>query len=427
MKRTEIIKITKPGKRYQIAGFVHTIRDHGKIAFVLVRDRTGIVQCVIEGRKQLQTVKKLTRESVVTVVGTTQKPYKPLSSKVIPLELVAQKIRIESKAARLPFDPFEAEKVAPAKRFKYRWLDLRRPKGLLIFKVWTALERGFREALLRRGFIQIYTPSIMSHPSESGAEVFELQYFEKKAYLAQSPQFYKQMAMAAGFEKVFMTGPVFRAEPSFTTRHLTEFTGWDLEVSYISSHHELIDLEEKILIAMFKKVKQETSIEVQIPKRPFPRIPLLEAKKLLAKHKVPSEKADDLSPLEERKLAEIIKKQTGSDFVFVTDYPVSARPFYHMRHKTHPELTKSYDLLYKGLEITTGAQREHRYEVLKKQAIEKGLSLTGLKHYLEFFRYGCPPHGGMGLGPGRIVMKMLELSSVREATFLPRSVKRLTP
>jgi aspartyl-tRNA synthetase len=267
----------------------------------------------------------------------------------------------------------------------------------------------------------------MSTASESGADLFEVKYFEKKAYLSQSPQFYKQMAMAAGFEKVFMVGPVYRAEPSYTTRHVTEFTGWDFEVSYIDSHFELMAIEEQMLIAGFSQVKDALGLDITVPTAPFPKITMAEAKVKLKAAGIPSEKDYDISSEEEKALGDIIKKETGHDFVFVTDWPIAGRPFYHMRYADSPGITKSADLLYKGLEITTLAQREHRIAVLEKQALEKGLSLESLTDYLNFFRYGCPPHGGAGIGPARIVMKLLDQPSIKEVIYLPRDVKRLRP
>jgi len=235
------------------------------------------------------------------------------------------------------------------------------------------------------------------------------------------------MAMASGFEKVFAVGPVFRAEESFTTRHMTEFTGWDFEISYIDSHHDVMDEEEKMIISGFSKVNEEMKLDIEVPTAPFPRLTLKEAKNKLSKAGVKSEKEHDLSPEEERKINEIVKDESGHEFVFITDYDISIRPFYHMRYVDKPDTTMSFDLIYKGVEITTGAQREHRYDILEKQAIEKGVDPESVRDYLNFFKYGCPPHGGAGIGPGRIIMGMLKLDSVKEATFLPRDVKRLSP
>ncbi len=410
-------------------GFVRVLRDQGKIKFLHLVDRTGLLQLVIFPQHSLafKLSQNLTLESVIQAAGLIKKASQAPGG----IEMEVKEIKILSLSApELPI-PVVTEKGAAktdiTKRFQWRWLDLRRPENLKIFKAWTFLEQGFRAALLKADFLQIYPPSLMNTASESGAEVFRVQYFDRQAYLAQSPQFYKQMAMAAGFERVFMVGPVYRAEPSFTTRHMTEFTGWDFEMSYIDSHHQVMDMEEKVLVAGFSILKKNLLPDLTLPSTPFPRLPLLEAKQRLAKLGIPSHKPDDLSPQEEKAISSLIKKETGHDFVFIIDYPVSARPFYHMRHQDNPQLTKSFDLLYKGIEVTTGAQREHRYSVLLSQAKEKGMPLDSLANYLNFFKYGCPPHGGAGIGPGRLIMQLLNLNSVKEATFLPRDVRRLTP
>jgi len=346
-------------------------------------------------------------------------------------EIQAEGLEILSKAdLGLPI-PVVEEKSGDAtdvtKRLDWRWIDLRKEENLKIFKVWTELEKGFRKYYDEADFIQVYTPSLMGTASETGADVFKMQYFDREAYLAQSPQFYKQMAQSSGFEKVFVMGPVFRAEPSFTSRHMTEFTGWDFEISYINSHEDVMSEEEDLLVSGFKQLKEALDLEVDIPIKPFPRISMLEAKEKLEKLGVKQGRKYDLSRDKEIELSKMIKEETGHDFVFVTDWPIEARPFYHMRYEDNPTLTKSFDLLYKGLEVTTGSQREHRYDVLVSQAKEKGMSVESLEDYLNFFKYGCPPHGGVGIGPGRLVMKILDIPSVKEVTFLPRDVKRLKP
>lgn len=416
------------GKDVVIEGFVNTLRHQGGIKFMLIRDVTAKVQAVVlkQNIESFAVVTDLSVESVVKITGLVK--YEKQAPGGIEIEV--KEIEVLSKAEELPI-PVVAEKgsedVDQTIRFDYRWLDLRNPEKLKIFKVWTALERGFRDYFEKEDFTQIYTPSFMGTASESGAEVFKVKYFEGDAYLAQSPQFYKQMAMSAGFEKVFIAGPVFRAEASYTTRHMTEFTGWDFEVSYINSHFDVMSIEEDLIIAGFSKVKLALDLEIEIPKKPFPKMSMVETKEKLKKAGITSEKEGDLSPEEEREICKLVKQETGSDFVFITDYPISVRAFYHMRHEDNPNLTKSFDLLYKGVEITTGAQREHRVEKLEIQAKEKGMNLEELKNYINFFRFGCPPHGGVGIGPGRIIMKMLDLLSVKEAAFLPRDVKRLTP
>jgi len=420
-----------------IAGWVRNLRAHKGVIFVDLTDISGTMQVVFVSGGDNQgnnydLAEKLNLESVIEVTGTLQaKPVKKGEvAAAQDYELAAQEAKLLSAAAEnLPIPVLtKADNEANLdNRLDWRWLDLRRSENQMIFKTWSKLEEGFRDYFQQNNFLQIYTPCLMSTASETGSEVFEVKYFDRKAYLSQSPQFYKQMAMASGLEKVFMVGPVFRAELSFTTRHVTEFTGWDFEVSYLTSHFEIMDIEEDLLITGFKKVKDGLGLDLEIPTKPFPKITFAGAKEKLAAAGIKSEKEFDFSTEEEKGLGEIIKKETGHDFVFVTDYPIEARPFYHMYHEDNPKLTKSFDLLYKGLEITTGAIREHRLEILEKQALTKGMNLEELKDYFNFFRYGCPNHGGVGIGPGRIIMKMLDLGSIKEVCFLPRDVKRLTP
>lgn len=418
------------GSEVKVVGFLHEIRDQSKIKFLLIRDVTGIVQCIAFSKKDEELFGRLgeiSRESVVEIFGEVKASDQAPGG----FEVLIKGVEVLSKAGDIPIHVVEKGSAVTGlpKRFDYRWIDLRKPENLRIFKVWTEFEKGMREYFDRENFIQVYTPSFMGTPSESGAEVFEVGYFGKKAYLAQSPQFYKQMALASGFEKVFIMGPVFRAEKSDTSRHMTEFTGWDFEVSYLTDIEELMGIEEDILISGFEKLKEKLGdeVEVEVPSKGFPRVTMKEAKEKLKARGVASKDSEDLSPEEERVLCEIVKAETGHDFVFLTDFSVGVRPFYHMRHEDRPEATKSFDLLYRGIEVTTGAIREHRVEVLKKQALEKDMSLESLSKYIEFFSYGCPPHGGCGIGPARLIMKILGLSNVKEATFLPRDMERLEP
>jgi aspartyl-tRNA synthetase len=278
----------------------------------------------------------------------------------------------------------------------------------------------------------------MGSPSEGGAELFTLEYFGQTASLAQSPQFYKQMAMAAGMERVFEIGPAFRADPSFTPRHSTEFTSVDMEMSWIESHHDIMDFEEAWLCHVLNTVKEKHGteitetfgVEVVVPGRPFPRATMAEAQQILREqgYLPPADtKQGDIDPQGERLLCEYARKEFGHEFFFVTDYPVDVRPFYHMRKDDNPTETKSFDLLWKWMEITTGAQREHRYDVLVKQALEKGVSLESIQFYLDFFKYGCPPHGGFGFGLARLLAAMLNQKSIRDVVFLHRGPNRLIP
>ncbi|HEY4483209.1 MAG TPA: aspartate--tRNA(Asn) ligase [Candidatus Paceibacterota bacterium] len=419
----------KVAENATVQGFVHALRVQSKIIFLILRDITGTVQVVIGAESsEFEKAKGLTLESVVRITG------KVVEAKQAPggCELQIELLEILSSATpELPIPVVTlkgGEETEAPRRFDYRWIDLRKPEHAQIFKVWTELEKGFRKYWLENNFIQLYPPAFMSTASETGAEVFEVKYFERKAYLAQSPQFYKQMGIASGLEKVFMVGPVFRAELSTTTRHLTEFTGWDFEIAYVDSHHDVMDEEEGMLVEGFKAVLDKLpETKIEIPTRPFPRITMLDAKKILAKRGVASGEEHDLSPEEERGLSEYVKEEFKHDFVFLTEYHHSKSFFYHMRVSPDSQYYRRADLLYRGIEVTTLAQREHRPEVLEKQARERGMDIEPLKDYLNFFRYGCPPHGGAGIGPARLVMKMLGLSNVREATYLPRDIKRLNP
>jgi aspartyl-tRNA synthetase len=316
----------------------------------------------------------------------------------------------------------------------WRWIDLRKPERALIFKVWTTFELAFSEYCSKNGFIEIHSPKFMESPSEGSAELFEVKYFDRKAYLAQSCQFYKQMAMAAGLERVFEIGPVFRANPSFTARHDTEFTQYDIEMSFIDSYKDVMAFEEGMLVYVLTRVKEKHAeglkkyygMEVEIPSTPFPAITFKEAHKLIKNDGIKGTSEESLLHEEELAICRAMKEKTSHEFVFVTEYPASDRAFYHMRYDG-TKTTKGYDLFWKGYEITTGAQREHRYKVLKAQAEEKKIGLKSIEKYLEFFKYGCPPHGGFGFGVTRALMALFGIMNVREVTYLYRGVKRLRP
>jgi len=416
------------GETVTIAGWVHTLRLQRAMQFVLVRDHTGVVQVTHrrDGSALEARLDRLTVESAVRVTGrVADNPVVSLGG----LEIVPEEVVIENLAATpLPVD----ERTGPEGRLDWRFLDVRRrPAAQLVFAVQTTLERAMREFAYAGGCTEMHTPKLMGTASESGAEVFELGYFGRSAYLAQSPQFYKQMAIAAGVDRVFEVGPVFRAEPSFTSRHSTEFTGVDAELAWITGVEDVMDFEERMLAHALGTVAGEhgaairelCGTEVVVPAVPFPRITLAAAHDILGR----SGERADLDPAGERAIAAHVAERTGHEFVFVTEYPASVRPFYHMRPAGQQQLTCSFDLLWQGLEITTGAQREHRYDVLVRQAAEKGLSTEPMRDYLECFRYGCPPHGGFGLGLGRLLMVLLGLESIREAMFLFRGPNRLTP
>ncbi|MGW6572877.1 aspartate--tRNA(Asn) ligase [Streptomyces sp. NPDC054945] len=416
-----------------VCGWVNALRLQRKMQFVILRDHSGMVQVTHrrDGSPLEAVLEFLTPESAVRITGRV---VDAAQVKLGALEIVPEAVEVLNLAETpLPID----EQTGPEHRLDWRFLDVRkRETAQMVFAVQTTLEQGLREYAMRNGCTEMHTPKLMGTASESGAEVFKLGYFDRSAYLAQSPQFYKQMAVAAGIDRVFEIGPVFRAEPSFTSRHATEFTGVDVELSWIESVEDVMAFEERMLTHAIAKVadvhgeqiREVSGVEVTVPETPFPRITMAEAQEVLrAGGWDPEGVKEDLDPDGERRIAAHMKEQTGHEFVFITHYPASIRPFYHMRPGGQPDLTLSFDLLWKGLEVTTGAQREHRSAVLLKQAEEKGMSTEGMQDYLNIFRFGCPPHGGLGAGLGRVLMVMLGLDSIREATFLFRGPNRLTP
>jgi aspartyl-tRNA synthetase len=424
------------GEDVTVCGWIDAVRLQRRMQFVVARDGTGLVQLVNErteppSRIERELEAKAKPESALIARGTViDAPNVKLGG----VEIRLTDLEVVNVADQpLPVD--EASSVDL--RSDYRFLDLRRrPSARLVFDIQTAFEDGMRSAARRAGFIELHSPKLMPGASEGGAQVFSVDYFERKAYLAQSPQFYKQMAVASGLERVFEVGPVFRAEPSFTTRHSTEFTGVDIEMAWIDSVEDVMAMEEVMLVEAIKAARERLDgagattlpVDLKVPSLPFPRVDLQDAlARLRDDGWEPGHGKNELDPDGERRLSRLVEQDTDHEFVFVTGYPTSVRPFYHMRTPDRPEITCSFDLLWRGLEITTGAQREHRYDVLIAQAIEKGIEIADLGYYLDCFRFGCPPHGGFGLGLNRMLVAALGLTSIRDATFLVRTPNRLTP
>ncbi|MEU9428326.1 aspartate--tRNA(Asn) ligase [Streptomyces sp. NPDC048342] len=421
------------GRSISVCGWVNTLRLQSTMQFVIVRDSTGMVQVTHkrnDGPVEAQ-LEALTPESAFKITGRV---VDAAQVKLGGLEIVPEAVEVLNPAATpLPID----DRTGLEQRMDWRFLDVRRrPATQLMFAVQTTLEQGMREYAYAQGATEMHTPKLMGIASESGAEVFKLGYFGGSAYLAQSPQFFKQMAISAGVDKVFEIGPVFRAEPSFTSRHATEFTGVDVELAWIDGVEDVMAFEEQMLAHAIAKVAdthggaiaERFGVEVTVPTTPFPRITMAEAQKILRESGWDRAGVkEDLDPEGEWSISAHIQQATGHEFAFITHYPASIRPFYHMRPADDPGVTLSFDLLWKGLEVTTGAQREHRYDVLLQQAAEKGMSPEPMRDYLNAFRYGCPPHGGLGMGLGRVLMVLLGLDSIREAGFLFRGPNRLTP
>ena len=428
--RTRINEL-KENETTSISGLIEKVRDTKYMVFIILKDTTGHIQVSIEKKEQ----EKLASEAAKITIGSfvTFKGKMVLSEYVKDggKEFIPDSFEILSEAEVSPIE----DNANIDTKMDYRWLDLRSEKNTLIFQIQSYLVQVMREFLYKEQFIEIHTPKLIGAASESGSDVFEVKYFDRLAYLAQSPQFYKQMAMASGFDRIFEVAPAFRAENSNTNRHTTEFTSFDLEFSYIDSYKDVMLMEQELLKYALKKVKEKYGKvieevfgkEVIVPEKDFPIIKLEDLYKELHKrynYQIPESDVGDLNAETESLASKYAMEVYNSEFIFVTDFNKTKRAFYHMRDKNGTPL--GYDLIWRGTEITTGAQREHRYNELKKQAEEKGLG-EDVKFYLEFFKYGCPPHGGFAIGVDRLTMLLLGLSHLREAMFLFRSPNRLNP
>jgi aspartyl-tRNA synthetase len=425
---------SRVGERVRVCGWVQTLRLQRRMQFVVLRDETGAVQLTNRREVRPELDEQLDALTVGSAVALTGNVVDAPQVKLCGIEVLVDAIDLVSTAEQpLPI----AETSSPDLRLDWRFLDLRSPRQHLTFKIGDLFEQQMRSFLLNSGFTELHTPKLTGAASESGAEVFRVEYFGSTAYLAQSPQFYKQMAIAAGYDRVMEVGPVFRAEPSFTSRHATEFTGLDLEMAWINSVEDVMGLEEQLLASAIAGVREALGEEIEevfgtrlvVPPTPFPRMTLAEAREqLLQAGWQPGDRSsEDIDGEGERMLSKLVAEKFGHQFVFLTEYPVSIRPFYHMRPADNPAVTSSFDLIWNGLEVTTGAQREHRYDVLVAQAAEKGMALEPIRYYVNSFRFGCPPHGGLGIGINRLLMKLLDLPSIREATLFFRGPNRLIP
>ena len=425
-----LINNLKENEETIISGWAKKIRDTKYMIFIVLQDRSSSIQVSIDKENNKELVKKMEGvlpDSIIEFKGkmVLSEYVKNGGKEFLPTEL-----KVISSAEALPLE----NNANIDTRLDFRWIDLRSEKNQLMMAVQSEMVRAMREYLYNNDFTEIHTPKLLGTASESGSEVFEVKYFDRKAYLAQSPQFYKQMALASGLERVFEVAPAFRAENSNTNRHTTEFTSFDVEMAFIDSYEDIMSLEEDILIYALTKVKEKYEdkindifdTEVIIPVKPFPRIKLNDLYKELHErygYEIPKEDVGDMNAEAEKLTSKFALEVYGSEFIFVTDFSKTKRAFYHMRENDIPQ---GYDLIWRGTEITTGAQREHRYDILKKQCEEKGLT-KDVEFYLKFFKYGCPVHGGFAIGVDRLNMLLLNIPSLKEEMFLFRGPNRLEP
>ena len=428
--RLPIRAVTPETGSAEIVGWVHEIRDLGGLSFFLIRDRTGIIQVTIPKKKVtaeiLETARSVSRESVVRVRGRVKAIDKaPGGREIVPEELEI----INLAESPLPLDVVEKVPADLDTRLDSRFLDARKPRVRAIFFIRSAVICAATEFLSSRGCINITTPKIVAAATEGGTELFPIAYFEKEAFLNQSPQLYKQMMMAAGFEAVFEIGPIFRAEEHNTIRHLNEATSLDIEISF-ADHNDVMELLEELIVHIYGSVAKncaddlaEIGVDLATPERPFPRIPYLEAIEI-ANQSIEEKISfgDDLTPAAERAIGD-----TMGGHYFIVDWPTDIRPYYAMPYPDRPEFCKAFDLMHPRMELASGAQRIHDHDLLVERIRAKGLSPESFEFYLKTFRYGMPPHAGWGLGIERLVMTMLDLPNIREAVLFPRDRHRLTP
>lgn len=437
MQRTLVLDCNeKVDEQVKVCGFVQTRRDHGKIAFLDISDRSGMIQVVLTGDLVGPPAGGLHPQDVVCVEGKVVKRPENLVNPNIStgtVELQGGKVEVLSKAAELPFDMGNKDlDLQLPTLLDYRGLTLRHPKVKSIFKVQEVVIDAFREGLKKKDFTEFQSPVITPQTAEGGAEVFEVKYFEHKAFLAQSPQFYKQI-MVGVFERVFTVNKTLRAEPSVTTRHLTEVTTLDAEFGFIDSWLDVMDMAEYIIKYIIDRVDKECPdvlkmYDISVPKvsDKIPHLKLREAQEIIFKRTGRDNRQEpDLQPEDEREICKWSLEEHGSDLVFVTHYPVSKRPFYTYEDPEDPGFTLSFDLIGRGTEWLTGGQRIHQLDILVEKAKERGVDLAKSELYMQAFKYGMPPEGGFSFGSERIVMHTLGLSNVREASPFPRDMERV--
>ena len=431
LELSELLEEGRIGTEVKVNGAIHTIRDMGTIAFIILRKREGLVQCVYEENISKFDLKDVKEADTVEVTGVLAESAKAPNG----IEIRLGELKILSEPAEpmpLPIAKWKLNTSLEAK-LNYRPISLRNIRERAKFRIQEGIVRGFRDFLYKEGFTEIHTPKIGAKSAEGGANLFRLEYFHRPAILQQSPQFYKQM-MVGVFDRVFETAPVFRAEKHNTKRHLNEYTSLDFEMGYIDGFEDIMAVETGFLQYTMELLKKQYARELQILNIEVPKTDNIPAVRFDEIKRLVSEKYDrkiknpfDLEPEEETLISRYAKEEWDADFVFVTHYPSKKRPFYAMDDPEDPTYTLSFDLLFRGMEITTGGQRIHDYHELLAKMEKRGMTDEGMEQYLSAFKHGMPPHGGLGIGMERLTMKMMNEDNVRETTLFPRDLSRLEP
>ncbi|MGP8320978.1 MAG: aspartate--tRNA(Asn) ligase [Methanosarcinaceae archaeon] len=418
-----------------IAGWVHEVRDLGGICFVVVRDREGRAQVTLVKKKidreLFNSARKLVRESVVSIIGSV----KPESKAPNGYEIIPDAIDVLNEAeSPLPMDTTGKVDAELDTRLDSRFIDLRRPGTLAVFKIRHEVQKAVRDFLIYEGFIESSTPKVVATATEGGTSLFPITYFDREAFLNQSPQLFKQILMSGGLDRVFEIGPIFRAEEHDTRRHLNEATSIDIEASFMD-HFDVMEILENMVAFVYSRVKEnavqmleDLGVELTVPKTPFLRLAYQEAIDIVnASSEEKLEWGDDLGTTSEHIIGEHVFNETGQSHYFIIDWPSEIKPFYAMSYEDRPKISKSFDLMYRTMELSSGAQRVHDHDTLKSRIESKGLDSDGFDFYLRAFRYGMPPHSGWGIGCERLVMTMLGTDNIRDVVLFPRDRKRLSP
>ncbi len=429
-----ITDITQKTTSVEITGWVHDIKDLGGLKFIKLRDSSGIIQLTIikskSGEELLYAASKLTKESVIKVTGCVQ------ASKKAGLEIIPSQIILISESDKeIPLQiSRETSSAGQETRFKWRSLDLRKLRQQAIFSIQSTIVSSMSEYLLSKEFLQVFTPCLIGVASESGSDVFPVIYFDKEAFLRQDPQLHRQLTVAGGFTRIFDIGPAWRAEQSHTTKHLCEHRVCAVELAFIKDEYDIMKLEEKLIVAVLSKIKERCrteldilGVKIRIPKSPFPVLKFPDIYELLKKHKKNLSEGEDLDSEAERILWDYVQEEYGADFYFVAGFPSVIKPFYVMKKDTDTRWACSFDLYFRGLELSSGGQREHRYAELVRAVRDKGMRESDIDWFTKFFRYGVPPHGGFAIGIERLTQSLLGIRQIRDCVLFPRDTEMLIP